>query len=125
MSTDPYSTRTRELFAHPAHAGLLERGPVVYADAQDVRLQLSAEAAGGVLEAMRFQAWGCPHVLAACEAVCSDFEGRASDDLGRFAVAELMQSLCIPVEKTGRILVIEDAMRLLSAAHREDSTPDH
>ncbi len=121
MSTDPYSTRTRELFAHPAHAGLLERGPVVYADAQDVRLQLSAEAAGGVLEAMRFQAWGCPHVIAAAEAACAELEGRPVADLLEFAVSGLMANLAVPVEKTGRILVLEEALRSLGRRFRDEA----
>lgn len=125
MSADPYTAIVRRLFSNPGHAGIVDGGVEACVDDQGVRIRLSMACDGGTIGKMRFQAWGCPHVLAACEAVCSDFEGRASDDLGRFAVAELMQSLCIPVEKTGRILVIEDAMRLLSAAHREDSTPDH
>lgn len=125
MSADPYTARVRDLFANPGHAGYVDGGFEAYVDDQGVRVRLSMACSGGTIGEMRFEAWGCPHVLAACEAVCADFEGRASDELGRFAVTPLMQTLGIPEEKTGRILVIEDAMRLLSAAHREDSTPDH
>ncbi len=125
MSADPYTARVRELFANPCHAGFVDGGVEAYVDDQGVCVRFSMACFGGTIREMRFEAWGCPHVLAACEAVCADFEGRASDELGRPAVTELMQTLGIPEEKTGRILVIEDAMRLLRAAAREDSTPDH
>ena len=67
---------------------------------------------------MRFLAWGCPHVIAAAESVCAGYEGRAVTDLETFDVAELMQSLSVPVEKSGRIIVIEDAVRSLGATLR-------
>ena len=87
-------------------------------DDQGVRVQLSADVNDGSITAMRFLAWGCPHVIAAAEAVCSDYEGRAVSDLDDFSAAELMQSLAVPAEKSGRILVIEDAVRSLGAMLR-------
>ena len=49
------------------------------------------------------------------------YEGRAVSDLQQFSAADLLQSLAVPVEKSGRILVIEDAVRSLGAAIRETS----
>ena len=119
MSTDPYSARVREFFAAPAHAGELEGGLAVSLTDQGIRLQLSATAADGEVSGMRFKAWGCPHVIAAAEAVCQVLEGRPAGDLESYTVADLMENLPVPVEKTGRILVIEDAVRSLGQQFRD------
>jgi len=121
MMFDPYSERVRSLFAEPAHSGSLDEAIVVSVDDQGVRIVLSASTDNGSIQSLRFRAWGCPHVIAATETVCAEYEGRAISDLGEFAAAEIMQSLAVPVEKSGRILVIEDAVRLLGTALREAS----
>jgi len=113
MTSDPYGDRVRELFADLAHSGDLADAPHVCVDDQGVRIALAASLEDGVLEALRFRAWGCPHVLAAAESFCRDYEGRPCSDLLEFRSAELMQTLPVPTEKLGRILVLEDAVRSL------------
>jgi len=113
MSTEPYSAAVRARFNNPEHAGVLEAAVSASLDDQGVRVQLFADLEAGNIAALRFKAWGCPHVIAAAEALCAEFEGRPIADLDAFSAAALMQSLSIPVEKTGRILVIEDAVRSL------------
>lgn len=119
MSADPYSKQVRELFATTPHAGVADGGVSVAADAQGVRLQLSAVVEDGALGRLRFLAWGCPHVIAAAEQFCADFEGREAADLLEFSAAGLMTTLAVPGEKTGRILVLEDAVRSLGTAVRD------
>ena len=119
MSADPYSAKVRELFAAPAHAGDIADGEAVYLADQDVRLRLSASAADGKIGALRFRAWGCPHVIAAAEAICLGLEGQPLTDLDNYTAADVMQNLPVPVEKTGRILVIEDAVRSLGQRFRD------
>lgn len=119
---DPYSKQVRALFRNPAHAGRLDGGLEAWVDDQGVRIRLTLSAPGGRVEAARFQAWGCPHVLAACEAFCAAAEGRGLSDLRAYSAAALMQSLAIPVEKTGRILVLEDAVRSLASAPNESQS---
>ena len=113
MSGDPYSDRVRELFARPAHAGCIGGGRSVRLDDQGIRLCLCAREDGGMIEALSFRAWGCPHLIAAAEAFCVDFEGRPAAGLLEFEASGLMESLSVPVEKTGRILVLVDAVRAL------------
>jgi NifU-like protein involved in Fe-S cluster formation len=113
MSDDPYSTRVRGLFADPGHAGVVEGGLACSVDDQGVRLSLTARVADGRIGAIAFQAYGCPHLIAAAEAACTELEGREAVQLLEFSVSGLMQSLPVPVEKTGRILVLEDAIRSL------------
>ena len=123
MTADPYSARVRYLFAHPEHAGDLGGEAVSEAADQGVRIRLAADHRDGQLQALRFRAWGCPHLLAACEAFCSDYEGRTAMDLSRFQSSEIMGVLSIPVEKTGRILVLEDAVRSLGRCICDRSAP--
>ena len=125
MSSDPYGPVVRELFADPAHVGQLADAPGVLVEDQGIRIAFSAKVAEGRIEALRFQAWGCPHVIAAAEAFCSNYEGKNTTDLLEFSASGLMQSLSVPVEKTGRILVIEDAVRALAQALGESCPEDN
>ena len=119
MNADPYSPEVRALFANPAHAGDLDGGRTVAVSGQDVRLELSGAAQGGRLEALCFRAWACPHVIAAAEAACARLEHATVAELLEFSVVDLMENLAVPVEKTGRILVLEDAVRSLGRALRD------
>ena len=113
MSGDPYNAALRELFSSPAHVGDLEDGESALVDDQGVRVRLSARAKAGTIEAMRFRVWGCPHLIAAAEWLCGYYEGRALAALEEFPSAPIMENLAIPMEKTGRILVLEDTVRSL------------
>ena len=119
MSADPYSAAVRELFTEPDHAGEVEGGVTARVDEQGVRVQLSALVEGGVIAEMRFRAWGCPHLIAAAEWACGDSEGQPVAALEDFQIAPIMENLTIPTEKTGRILVLEDAVRSLGQGFRD------
>jgi NifU-like protein involved in Fe-S cluster formation len=118
MSADPYSARVRELFSVAAHAGRLDDGISITEDKQGVRVELSADLDGERVSALKFRVWGCPHLIAAAEAFCTGYKGQKYTHLESFSAAGLMQTLAVPVEKTGRILVLEDAVRSLGAAVR-------
>ena len=116
MISDPYSAKVRDYFGDPAHSGDLADAAVGYFADQGVRLRIAATVANGRITALRFRAWACPHVIAAAEAVCRQYEGREPRELEEFNTAQIMQTLSIPVEKTGRILVLEDTLRSLRQA---------
>jgi NifU-like protein involved in Fe-S cluster formation len=118
---DPYNERVRALFAMPAHAGTLADAPQVIVEDQGVRIEFSALVKAGRIERLRFRALGCPHVIAAAEWVCAKYEGGPGGELESFGNAELMKTLAVPIVKSGRILVLEDAVRALGAAIRETS----
>ena len=124
MSADPYSATVRELFASPAHAGCLDDGVSAQGDDPEVRVCLCAKQVDGLVGELRFKAWGCPHLIAAAEAFCAEYEGRAASEILEFRASDLMQSLPVPVEKTGRILVLEDAVRALGARLRQTTEED-
>lgn len=123
MTGDPYSARVRALFAAPDHAGDLEKPDLrVQINAQGVRVALAAAIDDDIIVRLCFRAWGCPHLLAAAEAFCREFEGRPVSALQAFSAAEVMQTLPVPREKLGRILVLEDAVR--SLGKRAFASPD-
>jgi len=113
MSADPYNSSVRGLFADPTHAGSVSGGKTVLVDDQGVRVELSASAESGRISAMRFRAWGCPHLLAAAEWACAAYEGGPVAALEIVPIDRIMEDLAVPAEKTGRILVLEDAIQSL------------
>ncbi|RZV35335.1 MAG: hypothetical protein EX272_10820 [Chromatiales bacterium] len=113
MTRDPYNRPVRNLFAGPAHAGTLTDGVSIIVEDQGVRVELSARAEQGQLAAMRFRVWGCPHLIAATEWACDHYEAGPVQALEVFPAARIMEYLAVPTEKTGRILVLEDAIQAL------------
>ncbi|MBT8089297.1 MAG: iron-sulfur cluster assembly scaffold protein [Gammaproteobacteria bacterium] len=123
MSDESYSRLVREHFANTEHAGDLAGAVAINADEQGIRLKLSATVKKGHIQALRFRAWGCPHVIAACEWFCSRYEGQPGESLSGFQASDIMCNLSVPVEKTGRILVLEDAVRSLGQRIGGGSAP--
>jgi cysteine desulfurase len=73
-----------------------------------VRFHLTVEA--GIVKAARFKAYGCPHTLAVMDWLTRRLPGRARDDGPPGTPAGWTEELSVPVEKLGRLLVIEDAL---------------
>ncbi len=113
MSADPYNAKVRDYFAAPPHAGELAGGIAARLDAQGLRVEFAARLEDGRIAALRFRARGCPHVIAAAEWVCDYYEGKPVEALEVFPIARIMEDLAVPTEKTGRILVLEDAIQSL------------
>jgi len=117
---DPYSPQTRRYFENPAHAGDLAGDYTTSAVAQASEsdggacVQLAIGLRDGKLAECRFRIFGCPHLIAAAEWLCSESEGRTFSALSRFQAGECMKILGIPVDKTGRVLLLEDTIRLLT-----------
>lgn len=117
--TDPYNAKVRELFADTAHAGDIDDAATGYFEDQGLKVRFVARVDDGTLSEFRFRAYGCPHVIAACEWICRKYEGQAVDALEGFETGQIMADLAVPAEKTGRILVIEDTVRSLGRAIRD------
>lgn len=115
-----YSAEVRRRFTNPAHAGDLAKGrvPDGVGEAEEAgsgyRVRVAAAVEGGLVRELRFRAFGCPHLIAAAEAACEGLEGRPADALRDFPVAGIMELLEVPVEKTGRILLVQDALAALA-----------
>lgn len=62
------------------------------------------------VQALRWQAWGCPHTLATLAWLSEQWPGRTLADPPDGGPAGWARALDVPVEKLGRLLVIEDAV---------------
>lgn len=123
ISNEPYNDAVRAHFANPAHAGDLagEYDETLTADASEsekgARIVLSAGINDGMISEIRFRAWGCPHLIAAAELMCTEKEGGPVATLADFSANRIMTRLSVPPEKTGKILLLEDALKSLSARY--------
>ena len=77
-----------------------------------VRFALRVEA--GVVEAAKVQVYGCPHTVAACSLLVARLRGRPVAPLAVGTPEEWRTTVSAPVEKLGRMLIIEDALSALS-----------
>ena len=113
---DTLSPQVRELFSRLSGAGTIAdtSGTVLRGEAGQqtgeawVRLHLRVSA-DTVIEA-RFQALGCPHTLATASWLAAQLAGRQRPDVQPGSPRDWGQALGVPVEKLGRLLLIEDAL---------------
>lgn len=113
-----YGAEVLTLFREAGHAGRLEHGASGRARgrADGVEVVFSATAADGRITAVRFGALGCPWVIAACEWACRQAEGTSAAGLAALDAAAIARALDAPAEKTGSLLVVEDALAELARA---------
>lgn len=74
-----------------------------------VRFHLLIE--GGTVKDARVQVFGCPHTLDVAGWLCQELRGRTRAALPPGRPADWAASRAVPVERLGRLLVIEDALR--------------
>jgi NifU-like protein involved in Fe-S cluster formation len=82
-------------------AGSLEEG---------VQVSITADLAGDKLENVGFRVFGCPHIIALAHKVAESLEGAQVVQLRDLPLDELAQEFSFPVEKTGKLLIMKDAL---------------
>jgi cysteine desulfurase len=112
---DILTPEARRLFAHLPGAGRLEPGADVVqgeggGEAAEAWVRFYARIAGGIVRDARFQARGCPHTLAVTAWLTGRLPQQALRGLSLGKPAEWAQALAVPVEKLGRLLMVEDAL---------------
>jgi NifU-like protein involved in Fe-S cluster formation len=110
-----YNANVARLFKNTRHAGTLVATKDVVngqagtrAQGASVRFWLCFQ--GERVQTARFQAYGCPHFIAAAENLCSWAEGRARVELQAWNWRESAAYLAVPPSKRARLLVLEDAL---------------
>jgi NifU-like protein involved in Fe-S cluster formation len=111
-----YSSAVQRHFAAPQRARELHPGApgLVTGEAEDrtlhvwVRFQLVV--VEDVVVTAGFQAFGCPHTIAAASVVADWLEGRSVEAVRKLNVKTLCAELEVPIEKVGKLLRIEDAV---------------
>lgn len=116
-----YSPTVIEHFERPRNVGHFDPAPdVIVATAgrrdQGVQFHLSAQVAGSVIRAVRFEVYGCPHCIAAGSWLSQRLVGATLDELRSWSWREAADALQMPAEKRGRLLILEDAVRALAEA---------
>ncbi|MFO1502695.1 MAG: cysteine desulfurase family protein [Steroidobacteraceae bacterium] len=77
-------------------------------------VRIAARVEGGQIREARCQVYGCPHTQAACRLVCGQLLGLAPG-ISPGTPQHWLQAVNGPVEKLGRMLIIEDAIRALQS----------
>jgi cysteine desulfurase len=113
---DILSPAARRLFGELPGAGTLADGPgVVRGEAggadTDTWVRFHLRIVDGTVKDARFQARGCPHTLAVAAWLTGQLPGRRTAELVPGEPAEWARALDVPVEKLGRLLVVEDALQ--------------
>jgi NifU-like protein involved in Fe-S cluster formation len=75
-----------------------------------VWVRFDVAVSGATIESVRFQAFGCPHTIAAASYVAQWLERRPVEFLGRLDVRSVQAALDVPVDKLGKLLRIQDAL---------------
>lgn len=116
-----YSAAVVDHFEHPRNSGRFDADEgIIRGVAGDVgqgtMFALSARVAGDRIEAVRFEAYGCPHCLAAGSWLSERLVGLTRAELNAWNWREADRALQFPMEKRGRLLILEDAVRALGEA---------
>jgi NifU-like protein involved in Fe-S cluster formation len=108
-----YNELTRRYFKFPEAAGVLS-GPGVFRGAagnreQGTWVQFDLQVGPKTLLAARFLAFACPHTIAVSAWLAEQAVGKPVSPALPQSVQELRERFAVPVEKMGRLLIIEDA----------------
>ena len=112
----PYSALVDRHFAQPANLGPLPGDSqdvytgIAGARASGIQVEFQARIAADQIEEIAFRAFGCPHSIAACSLATEWLTAQPAHALAKTRAAELAAALDVPPEKTGRLLVVEDAL---------------
>jgi NifU-like protein involved in Fe-S cluster formation len=108
-----YSELTLRYFETAAGAGVLTGPNVVRgaagSRAQGTWVQFDVQVGEGLIQAARFLAFGCPHTIAVAAWVVEHAIGRPVRPALPESVQDLSGRFAVPIEKCGRLLVVEDA----------------
>ena len=118
-SAGEYSPLVLEHFERPQNVGRFPDQPDVIAGRagrreQGAEFRLSARITDGAITESRFEAYGCPHCIAAGSLLTTRLLGKRHEDLQRWTWREIAPLLDVPTSKRGRLLILEDAVRALA-----------
>ena len=118
-----YNALAIEHFERPRNVGRFIPAPEVIEGTagkreQGVRFALSAHLDGDRIAEVRFEAYGCPHCIAAASRLTESLRGATYEQLEQWSWRDLAAELAVPTAKRGRLLILEDAIRALAADWR-------
>ncbi len=102
--------RTLSPASEPATTGPGEVVGEAGGPSQEVWVRFRLTVWNGSVKSALFKAYGCPHTLSVTAWVAERLRGRSRADLAPGTPAEWADALAVPVEKLGRLLVVQDAL---------------
>jgi cysteine desulfurase len=81
------------------------------APGQDTWIRFHLLVADGLVKDARFEAYGCPHTLAVAAWIAKELPGRRREALQPGTPTDWAKIHSVPIEKLGRLLVLEDAVQ--------------
>ncbi|HYK25697.1 MAG TPA: aminotransferase class V-fold PLP-dependent enzyme, partial [Steroidobacteraceae bacterium] len=103
--------------------GGVERDTVLHGEAggpaEEVWVRFHVRLDGDTVKDARFEVRGCPHTLAAAAWIACQLPGRRRSEGVPGSPHEWARQLGVPVEKLGRLLVLEDALIACGLSHME------
>jgi NifU-like protein involved in Fe-S cluster formation len=84
--------------------------------AQGTWVQFDLQVSSGTIRAARFLAFACPHTIAVAAWIVEQAIGRTLQTALPETVEELSKRFAVPLEKRGRLLIVEDAWRAAAGA---------
>jgi hypothetical protein len=122
-ATQHYSAQVELYFRRPVrsmgHDIRGEAGSV----RQGARICFAADVRGNCLQNVGFRALACPHIIAGCNRIAERLEGAEVNTLLAVAVEDLQAEFDIPVEKAGKLLIIQDALQACFADLQANIAP--
>jgi NifU-like protein involved in Fe-S cluster formation len=110
-----YNELTRRYFDAAPGAGTLDEPGRLRGAAGDrshgawVQFDVRASRNAEIIEAVRFLAFACPHVIAVSAWVAEHAPGLGIEPRLPQTLDELRERFAVPTEKMGRLLIVEDA----------------
>jgi NifU-like protein involved in Fe-S cluster formation len=108
-----YNELTRGYFESAENVGELAGAGVFRGaagnHAQGTWVQFDLQIKAGVVAAAKFLAFACPHTIAVSAWLAEQAVGRQVKPLLPESVQALRDRFAVPVEKMGRLLIVEDA----------------
>ena len=115
-----YSALTLRYFETAPGAGALDGVGILRgaagSRAQGTWVRFDLQVSSGTIQAARFLAFACPHTIAVAAWIIEQAAGRPLQMPLPETVEELSQRFAVPIEKRGRLLIIEDAWRAAAGA---------
>ena len=112
-----YSPKVAEYFMRTPYAGVPEGGAkglfsgAAGDRAHGTEVVFHMRVRDEAIAAVGYQVFGCPHTIAACALAAERLTGGPVGALMEMRPDSLAAELDAPVEKMGRILVVQDALR--------------
>jgi NifU-like protein involved in Fe-S cluster formation len=108
-----YNELTRKYFESDANAGELVGSGVFRGAAGDPTqgtwVQFDLQIKAGLVSAARFLAFACPHTIAVAAWLAEQAVGGRLQPALPECVQALRERFAVPIEKMGRLLIVEDA----------------